>query len=193
MVKNSEAGTAKGTKNNKAPTVKVGKAAPITVKKRDLSPRALGLDILARFYLGETDLEMTKRRALRYENRTISDEEAVLALLTGLMRDSQDLQQKAHLMEGIAEYQSSLGDDPRPVLSEMHKMELTIFKEIGFERVNITCRTDACPQCRPQDGKVLSVDEALSSMPLPHRDCTKLPHSKARPFCRCRYYGEYIG
>jgi hypothetical protein len=75
----------------------------------------------------------------------------------------------------------------------MHKMELTIFKEIGFERVNITCRTDACPQCKPQDGKVLSVEEALSSMPLPHRDCIKLPHSKARPFCRCKYYGEYIG
>ena len=43
------------------------------------------------------------------------------------------------------------------------------------------------------NGKVIPIEEALAKMPLPHPDCTKMPHSKARPFCRCRYYGEYIG
>jgi len=195
MVEKSEdIGKAKGAKSVGSPaTAKVGKGTPITVKKRDMSPRALGLDILTRFYLGETDLEMMKRRALRYENRTISDEEAVLAILTDMMRGSQDLQQKASLMEGIAEYQSTMGHDPRPVLSEMHKVELTFFKEMGFERVSLTCRKDACPHCKAHDGKVIPIAEALAKMPLPHPDCTKMPHSKARPFCRCRYYGEYIG
>jgi hypothetical protein len=173
--------------------VKVSKSAPIIVKKRDLSPRAIGLEILARSYLGEMDLEMAKRRALRYENRNISDEEAVLALLTELLRNSEDMQQKAKIMENIAEYQSSIGEDPRPVLKEMHKLELNIFKEIGFERVSISSRKDACAHCKKQDGKVLSLEEALGAMPLPHPECTKLSHSRARPFCRCRFYGEYIG
>lgn len=173
--------------------VKVSKSAPIIVKKRDLSPRAIGLEILARSYLGEMDLEMAKRRALRYENRNISDEEAVLALLTELLRNSEDMQQKAKIMENIAEYQSSIGEDPRPVLREMHKLELNIFKEIGFEKVSITSRKDACAQCKKQDGKVLSLQEALGAMPLPHPECNKLSHSRARPFCRCRYYGEYKG
>jgi len=96
-------------------------------------------------------------------------------------------------MENIAEYQSSIGEDPRPVLKEMHKLELNIFKEIGFEKVSIASRKDACAQCKRQDGKVLSLEEALGAMPLPHLECTKLSHSRARPFCRCRYYGEYIG
>ena len=193
MERNKEGKTKATVSPKSSAPVKVSKSAPIIVKKRDLSPRAIGLDILARFYLGEMDLEMAKRRALRYENRQISDEEAVLALLTELLRNSDDMQQKAKIMENIAEFQSSIGEDPRPVLREMHKLELNIFKEIGFERVSISSRKDACAQCKKQDGTVFSLEEAVGAMPLPHPECTKQSYSRARPFCRCRYYGEYIG
>ncbi len=96
MTEKNKEGKAKATVSPKSSApVKVSKSTPIIVKKRDLSPRAIGLEILARSYLGEMDLEMAKRRALRYENRNISDEEAVLALLTEL-----HAQLRGHAAEG---------------------------------------------------------------------------------------------
>ncbi|MCE5296067.1 MAG: hypothetical protein LLG16_03060 [Euryarchaeota archaeon] len=176
----------------KAP-VKVTRSTPIKVLNRDRSPRELGIEILARFYMGEMDLDMVKRRALRYEGRTIGDDEAVLMLLSDMIRNAEDHQLKARLMEAIAEFYSILGQDPRRVLAEMHKTELGIFKEIGFEHVTISCKDGACPACRKHDGAKLSVEEALALMPLPHAACTRKVHSKAAPFCRCKYFGEFVG
>lgn len=171
----------------------VTKGTKIRLVKRDMEPRDLGLRILSRFYMGEADLEMARRRVLHRENRKIGDVEAVLALLTDLIRNADDPQMKAQVMEGIAEFQSSIGQDPRPVLAEMHRMELQIFKDLGFERVSIDCKKDACPTCRKQANLVLGIEKAIEDVPLPHPACTNLPHSKARPFCRCRFYGEYRG
>lgn len=178
---------------SKAPEVKVSRSTPIKVLKRDLSPKQLGMDILKRFYIGEMDLDMIKRRALHMEGRVLDDEEAVLALLTDMMRTADDPQIKATIMEAIAEFQSLLGVDPRPVLAEMHKTELRIFKELGFESVSINCKEGACPVCRKQNGAKLTIEEALAVMPLPHGACTRRAHSKAMPFCRCKYCGDFTG
>jgi hypothetical protein len=171
----------------------VAKSTPIKILKRDRSNRDVGLEILSRFYMGEADIELIKRRALRYENRQIEDDEAVLAILTELIRDAQDKQLKAKLIEATAEYQSMIGMDPRPVLAELHRTELGIFKDLGFERVSIVCKKDACPACKRRDGDVIFIEDALEEMPLPHPNCTKLPHPRAAPHCRCHYFGEYIG
>lgn len=172
---------------------KVTKATPIKIMKKDTSLREQGLKILARFYIGEMDLELIKRRALYFEKRQLTDEEAVLAVLTELIRNTDDPQLKAKQMEAVAEFQSLCGMDPRPVLAEMHKMELSIFKELGFEAVTIECHKGACSTCRTQKGKKMKIDEVLIRMPLPHPSCSTRPNPKAAPFCRCRYYGEYIG
>ncbi|HSV42576.1 MAG TPA: hypothetical protein VLH13_04110 [Methanomassiliicoccales archaeon] len=176
----------------KAAGSRVTRSTPIKVRTRDASTREVGIKILSRFHMGEMDLEMIIRRALRYENRKIGDEEAVMALLTELMRNADNPQMKAKMMEAIAEFQSIIGIDPRPVLAEMHKMELNIFKDLGFEKVTITCKKDACPVCRRQDGANITIEEAQAIMPLPHPACIKLPHPKAKAFCRCHYLGEYI-
>src|SRR5512133_3864117 len=77
---------------------KVTRSTPIKVKTRDASAREVGIKILSRFYMGEMDLDMIIRRALRYENRQIGDEEAVMALLTELMRNADNPQMKAKMM-----------------------------------------------------------------------------------------------
>ncbi|OPY34515.1 MAG: hypothetical protein A4E32_00244 [Methanomassiliicoccales archaeon PtaU1.Bin124] len=176
-------GKPKATEEKKE--VRVTKATPIKVVKRDLPLRDIGLKVLAQFYMGETDLEMAKRRAKRYENRDLSDMEAVLSLLSTLIQNADDPQMKAKLMAAVGEYQSVCGLDPNMALGEMHRMELRIFKELGFEAVT--------PACKKYDGVKLTIEEALSAMPLPHPACTKRLHSKATPLCRCRYYGEYMG
>ena len=174
------------------PVRTVSKTSPIKIVKRDMPLREQGMRILAKYYMGETDLEMAKRRAQRYEGKVLSDEEGVLALLTNLIRNSDDPQMKAKLMESVAEYQSLLGMDPRMVLAEMHRMELRIFKELGFEAVTIECKKDACAICKTMNGQKLTIEQALAAMPLPHPACTKRTHSKATPLCRCRYFGEYM-
>jgi len=176
----------------KKPTKTVTKASPIKIVKRDMPLREQGMKILAKFYMGEMDLEMAKRRAQRFEGKVLSDEEAVLSLLTTLIRNSDDPQMKAKLMEAVAEYQSICGMDSRLVLGEMHRMELRIFKDLGFEAVTIECRKDACPSCKALNGEKITIEQALAMMPLPHQSCTKRTHSKAAPLCRCRYFGEYI-
>lgn len=178
---------------DKKPVRTVSKTSPIKIVKRDTPLREQGMKVLAKFYMGEMDLEMAKRRAQRYEGKMLSDEEGVLALLTNLIRNSDDPQMKAKLMESVAEYQSLLGMDPRLVLAEMHRMELRIFKDLGFEAVTIECKKDACPTCKAMNGQKLSIDQAINAMPLPHPACTKRTHSKASPLCRCRYFGEYMG
>jgi len=177
----------------KKPMKTVSKASPIKIVKRDMPLREQGMKILAKFYMGETDLEMAKRRAQRFEGKVLSDEEAVLALLSNLIRNSDDPQMKAKLMEAVAEYQSICGLDSRLVLGEMHRMELRIFKELGFEAVSIECKKDACPSCKALNGQRITIEQAMATMPLPHLPCTKRTHSKAAPLCRCRYFGEYSG
>jgi hypothetical protein len=172
---------------------RIGKATPIKIVKRDTPLREQGLKILAKFYMGEMDLELVKKRVFHHEGRQIGDTEAVLALLTELIRNADDPQMKARLMESVAEFQSLCGMDPRPVLAEMHRQELRIYKELGFEAVIIECKKDACPACKPSNGKKLTIDMANEMMPLPHPACTKRAHAKAAPFCRCRYFGEYRG
>lgn len=174
-----------------APRRTVARSSPIRIIKRDRSNRDIGLEILSRSFMGEADIELIKRRAMRYENRQIGDEEAVLAILTELIRDAEDQQIKAKLIDAVAEFQSMIGMDPKPVLTEMHKTELGIFKELGFERVSIVCKENACPSCKKKNGVVISIEEALEKMPLPHPTCTRLPNPRAAPYCRCHYFGEY--
>jgi len=191
--KATEKKTAPKKAETKAPAVKVTRSTPIKVIKRDRPAREQGLEILARFYMGEMDVEMMKRRALKFEGRKIGDEEAIMALLDDMIRNSDHPQIKARCMEAIAEFQSIMGQDPRRVLAEMHKMELSIFKDLGFESVSISCKDGACAACKRQDGAKLTIEQALEMMPLPHVACTKRAHSKAAPFCRCKYFGEYTG
>ena len=172
---------------------RVTKATPIKVMKRDLPLREIGLKILAQFYMGETDLEMAKRRAKRYEGRDLTDAEGVLSLLTSLIQNADDPQMKTKLMAATGEFQSICGLDPNLALAEMHRTELRIFKDLGFEAVTIECQKDACAACKQYDGAKLTIEEAMAHMPLPHPACSKKLHSKASPLCRCRYYGEYMG
>src|SRR5512138_3265863 len=160
MVEKKSTRTTDGVKKASSKIV-VTRSTPIKVKSRERPPvREMGVQILSRFYMGEMDLDMMKRRALKYENRQIGDEEAVLALLTELMRNADNSQMKAKMMEAIAEFQSVIGMDPRPVLAEMHKMELKIYEDLGFENVTITCQKDACPVCKKQDGATISIKRA---------------------------------
>ena len=54
------------------------------------------------------------------------------------------------------------------VLREIQKCDLMVYKQVGFKKVRIlTTKEDSCKACSKLEGKVLTIEEALKTMPLP--------------------------
>jgi len=47
-----------------------------------------------------------------------------------------------------------------------------------------------CEACKQVDGKILSIKEALKTMPIPIKECTNYPYNENRSFCVCSYEPE---
>lgn len=72
-------------------------------------------------------------------------------------------------------------------LRRSKEWELKYLRQNGVERVCILSST-GCTECRKLDGKTMSVEEALKSMPLPHERCSYVMNPDVgKPFCRCNY------
>ncbi len=56
-----------------------------------------------------------------------------------------------------------------------------------YEKVQILTRPDSCSFCRQQNARILTIDDALSEMPIPKKNCIyQLEHDKSG-WCRCTY------
>lgn len=86
------------------------------------------------------------------------------------------------------------GLDAHAILQEVTRMDLLSRKEGGvIDQVKIiTAKDKACSACRELDEKVFSIEEALQTMPIPHRGCTSELYSAGVGFCRCGYVA-YLG
>jgi hypothetical protein len=74
-------------------------------------------------------------------------------------------------------------EDPRPLLRRAQVILLQKMRDAGVDRVRIACHGfDACPACREQTGRSISIAQALDQQLLPLADCRQ-----AGGFCRCRY------
>jgi len=79
------------------------------------------------------------------------------------------------------------GKDSFIELTESRKHELIDLQRHDFvKKVQIITNHDSCNLCKQDSDKVLSIDEALQNMPLPHRDCGRSLYSQ-KGFCRCSY------
>lgn len=74
-------------------------------------------------------------------------------------------------------------------LEEHHRQQLLGLKKMGVEKVEILSagHGNSCQKCFSMDGKVLSIEEALKTMPLPVKDCATDVFEVGRGFCRCTY------
>ena len=91
---------------------------------------------------------------------------------------------------GQAEVLFSEGRKHLHVREEADRCQLRSLQELGIGRVQVsTCGDErVCPYCESLNGKVLSVAQALESMPLPSKKCTD--GSDVNPYggrCRCIY------
>lgn len=98
----------------------------------------------------------------------------------------------AHFQQALMLFQE--GRDHHQLAQESRKAELRHYlgvREMGLGsgKVKIsTAREASCPTCRPLQGKVFGIEEALAEMPIPVRECQfrkdKKPHGG---WCRCLY------
>ncbi len=88
----------------------------------------------------------------------------------------------------MALFSYQVGKDYSSLLEESARRELMRYKDWGSPaRVEILAAANSCECCRAQNGSLLTVDEALKTMPLPNKSCT-YELAPGRPgWCRCTY------
>lgn len=105
-----------------------------------------------------------------------------------LASQSTDLQAAGSIYYRMALFLNELGRDHVPVLQKSSQTRLLYCKQHGWERVHIRAAGESsCQACRAQDGRILSTEDALRSMPVPCKDCTTVLFESDRGFCRCLY------
>lgn len=75
------------------------------------------------------------------------------------------------------------GHDPYLSLYAKVNVELMKMKEIGIEKVQWVC-VDRCDACKKNEGKIFKIDDALKTMPIPHKECTN-KFNICDSFCQC--------
>jgi len=73
-----------------------------------------------------------------------------------------------------------LGQDFFRVLQESAKCELYRYKSTGINKLEIFPAGNSCSKCHLLNGKILTITEALETMPIPVKNCEM-------GFCRCCY------
>ncbi len=77
------------------------------------------------------------------------------------------------------------------ILKALQKCNLMTYKEAGLKNVRIlTARDNLCKTCSQLEGKVLTIDKALETMPLPPRECEFSISGCRKGWCRCCYVAE---
>jgi hypothetical protein len=165
----------------------------ITIKTETAAEKKAHKELVGvtmRFGFGEPDLRLRKERLERSSKRPVDEMEAAFTLLSELLTNADNVQEKVDLYFGMAEILHIRGEDPMQPLWAIHQTELTTFKDIGFLRVRVETSKDACPECKKLAGKVFTIEEALSGQPLPHRGCKHDIKGKGG-LCRCRFLAEF--
>jgi hypothetical protein len=161
-------------------------------RETPLDPRAESLMMLSRFYLGEMDLEMKSKQMSMSEGKEVPVWMAALELMKDRIIMTEDPDLKLKMYQGVIDLLAVLGnaEEMRIIQEIVARVNLKAFKELGFERVEVECAEDACPECLRLAGKRFKIDDAVADMPLPCRECTT-KKGAARGYCRCRYFAIF--
>jgi hypothetical protein len=148
------------------------------------------ITIALKYGFGEPDVRLRKERLERSTKHPVEEAEAAFSLLIELLNTAETVQEKVALLFGLAEIVHLRGEDPTQPLTAIHQTELGTYKELGFRLVRVETSKDACSECKKSSGMVMSIEEALSSNPLPHQNC-KHDVRNGKALCRCRFYAEF--
>jgi len=142
--------------------------------------------------LGFTD-EMFHRREQELLRRTgvpPKQSAVILSLFNETILKLKDLDEMEERYHSLAIVLNGAGEESFHILQGAAKTKLAALKKKGFKNVHIfTCRM--CEWCVQVDGKVLPIEEALKTMPIPIKECKNYPYNENHSFCICYYEPEY--
>ena len=99
-----------------------------------------------------------------------------------------------YVYQALAHDQHLNGENPYDAKRAAALIKLNKMLEIGIASVRIMAASDSCARCRKQNGRVLSIKEAIRRPPIPCKGCT-FGRSESEPFgwCRCLYFSSREG
>jgi predicted RNA-binding Zn-ribbon protein involved in translation (DUF1610 family) len=149
------------------------------------------LQTLAQYGISDNDFESHREMLRDRFGQEPGDGDVVWSLfhkaLDGSMKGG-DLQEVKMLYFEMALFLYQEGRGFSHLLEQSRKMELVGYKEWGRPmQVEILAGGDSCESCKAQNGRILTVDEALKTMPLPNKGCTYELKPGRPGWCRCVY------
>lgn len=149
------------------------------------------LQTLAQHGISDKGFETHKGMLRQRFGQEPGDGDAVWSLFHEALDDSMksgDLPELKMLYFEMALFLYQEGRQFFHLLEQSRKMELTGYEEWGRPmQVEILAGRDSCESCKAQNSRILTVDEALKTMPLPNRSCTYELERGKRGWCRCVY------
>ncbi len=67
------------------------------------------------------------------------------------------------------------------------ELDLHDWKRHGITKVIVKATIDSCEACKNNDGRVLTIEEALTEGPVPNINCNRSLRKNGPPYCRCIY------
>jgi hypothetical protein len=113
----------------------------------------------------------------------------ILSLFSETILKVKGLYEKWDRYISLADILHKGGEDSFPVLQVAAKTKLAALKKEGYRNVSIIAG-GTCPACEKLDGKVISIDQALKTMPIPIRTCKNRSKDEKYAFCNCQYLGK---
>ncbi|NPE30674.1 hypothetical protein HNV12_22505 [Methanococcoides sp. SA1] len=75
-----------------------------------------------------------------------------------------------------------------PSLQEAVRFQLLNHQTNGIDKVEIiTAGSQSCETCRGFEGMIVTTEEALENMPIPHKNCKHNQSGYGEGWCRCMY------
>lgn len=102
-----------------------------------------------------------------------------------LLATSSDLQQRAMAAWALARHEGRCGGEFIPILREHARLTLMRLPRGVIERVRI--RAGNCARGQEISGRILSIDQALAEMPIPHPQCEVKARDGRPGYCGCSY------
>lgn len=108
-----------------------------------------------------------------------------LGMMKSANRDGQE--SLDGLYYSMALFLNEEGEDCFAVRQQAARAALQRYKRSRIKKVEVLAADDSCTSCLLLNKKVLTIAEALRTMPVPCRECTHRLQDRNRAFCRCTY------
>jgi len=159
-------------------------------RRYEESLREIFLEDLAKLGLNEEMFRRREQELLKKTGVTPKKNAVLRSLFNETILKIKDLNEMQERYHNLAIILNREGEETFNILQAAAKTRLAALKKEGFKKVYIV-PSQNCEACKQWSGKIMTIEEALKSMPIPIRECKNYPYNENCPFCVCFYDPEY--